>query len=301
MTIAVGLLVSRFVHYLSLSILCGGALFPFYGFATPQPDAYARLPWLRPLLLGAASFTLLSGLSWFACATAGVNAQLSNAAIIRDADFGTLWAFRLLLAAGLVVLLLGRQASPRRFQLVLAGALILLATIALTGNAGANESSSGFRHRLADAVHLAASGVWIGALVVFARLVMSSVRNLRDEDLGPVHHALAQFSGVGTLAVAGLTLSGMINPGFFQSRLDTGYGQLLLAKLGIFGAMLALASANRFWLTPRLSRALEARDDWRRAIVALRVSIVLETALGILVLALVAWLGVLAPPDFTGP
>ena len=63
-----------------------------------------------------------------------------------------------------------------------------------------------------------------------------------------VHDALARFAGVGTAAVAILTLSGMTNPGFFRSSFDTAYGQLLLAKLGVFGAMLALAGANRFFL-----------------------------------------------------
>jgi hypothetical protein len=35
-----------------------------------------------------------------------------------------------------------------------------------------------FQHRLSDAVHLVASGVWIGALVVFSRLVTMSVRRI---------------------------------------------------------------------------------------------------------------------------
>ena len=134
---------------------------------------------------------------------------------------------------------------------------MLLASIALTGNSGSNNGALAFQHRLSDAVHLVASGVWIGALVVFSRLVTMSVRQDRLDDLQMVHDALARFAGVGTAAVAILTLSGMTNPGFFQSSLDTAYGQLLLAKLGVFGAMLALAGANRFFLTPRLSATLE--------------------------------------------
>jgi len=113
-----------------------------------------------------------------------------------------------------------------------------------------------------------------------------------------VHDALARFAGVGTLAVGTLTLSGMTNPGLFLSSLDSAYGQLLLAKLGVFGAMLALAGANRFLLTPRLSATLDGRGRLKTAVNALRMSVLIETALGFVVLALVAWLGVLPAPTF---
>ena len=64
MTIAAGLIVSRFVHYLALSILFGGALFPFYGFESPQ-DTQRVSAWLRALLLASALLTWLSGISWY--------------------------------------------------------------------------------------------------------------------------------------------------------------------------------------------------------------------------------------------
>jgi putative copper resistance protein D len=154
---------------------------------------------------------------------------------------------------------------------------------------------------LSDAVHLVASGVWIGALVVFSRLVTMSVRQDRADDLQMVHDALARFAGVGTTTVAILTLSGLTNPGLFQSSLDTAYGQVLLAKLGVFAAMLALAGANRFVLTPRLSARLSGRGGLKTAINALRASILIETALGVIVLAMVGWLGILPPPSFDPP
>jgi putative copper resistance protein D len=93
----------------------------------------------------------------------------------------------------------------------------------------------------------------------------------------------------------------MTNPGFFRSSLDTACGPAPLAKLGVFGAMLALAGANRFFLTPRLSATLSGRGGLKAAITALRVSILIETALGVIVLAMVGWLGVLPPPSFDPP
>jgi len=90
----------------------------------------------------------------------------------------------------------------------------------------------------------------------------------------------------------------MTNPGLFLSSLGSAYGQILLAKLGVFGAMLALAGANRFLLTPRLSATLDGRGPLRVAVNALRMSVLIETALGFVVLAMVAWLGVLPAPTF---
>ncbi|WP_315760457.1 CopD family protein [Sphingomonas sp. Y38-1Y] len=77
------------------------------------------------------------------------------------------------------------------------------------------------------------------------------------------------------------------------------YGQLLLAKLGAFAAMVGLASLNRFRLTPALG-SVASSGAARREIGALRLSLAFEAALGIAVLALVAWLGTLEPVAAAG-
>ena len=82
MTIAAGLIVSRFIHYLALSILFGAALFPFYGFADPQ-DTQRVSAWLRALLLGSALLALLSGISWFVFTTHPI-IQVGDDAIVTS-------------------------------------------------------------------------------------------------------------------------------------------------------------------------------------------------------------------------
>jgi putative copper resistance protein D len=300
-TIAAGLIVSRFVHYLALSVLFGGALFRFYGFAPPRADLQ-RVRWLRAMLLGAALLGWLSGISWFAFTTAGMSGTLSGvtdpailSTVINETDFGRVWVSRLLLATALVLLLLPRRMTAWRFYVVLLGSLLLLASIALTGHAASGEGSAGRFHMIADAFHLVAAGVWVGALVVLARLVVISVRQLRDEDLRALHVALSRFSGIGPAVVAILVLTGIVNPGFFLSGFKTAYAQVLLVKLAAFVAMLLLAAANRFWLTSRLSATLGSTDGLKIAVGALRTSLLTETALAILVLAAVAWLGTLSP------
>jgi hypothetical protein len=72
------------------------------------------------------------------------------------------------------------------------------------------------------------------------------------------------------------------------------YGQLLIAKLGLFGLMLALAAANRYRLSPLLER-VHVSGEHATAIAALRRSLFVETCCAFLILALVAWLGTLGP------
>ena len=113
---------------------------------------------------------------------------------------------------------------------------------------------------------------------------------------------IAKRAGVGSGTVAVLILTGLVNswiligPERIESLWTTPYGGLLAVKLLAFVAMLGLAAANRFRLTPAFGRSLGAvaGSDAERA--ALRRSIAAETALGLSVLLLVAWFGTLAPP-----
>ena len=302
MNLAAGLIASRFVHYLALSVLFGGALFPFYGIAQWRSDLKHPPAWLPVLLRVAAVLALLSGISWLLFTAAGMSGSISGmtdpsvmSTVVLDTDFGRVWALRLVLVAGLLLLAIGGRMSRGRHYALLAGSLLALATIALTGHAGSDAGRFGFLHRAADAIHLLAAGVWIGALIILAWLVIAAVRSRSDDELSGLHHALAQFSGTGTAVVVALLVTGLINPGFLAS-LATPYGRVLLAKLGIFGCMLVLAAANRFWLTPRLAVALQSRTRSQSATHMLAASVTIETVLGLLVLLAVAWLGTLAPP-----
>lgn len=98
-----------------------------------------------------------------------------------------------------------------------------------------------------------------------------------------------------------LILSGFINswiligPSRLGSLFTSLYGLLLAGKLILFGVMLMLAAANRFFLTPSLAAAIETGNA-SLAIGSLRRSLAIETGCALAILALVAWLGLLAPP-----
>jgi putative copper resistance protein D len=74
---------------------------------------------------------------------------------------------------------------------------------------------------------------------------------------------------------------------------------VLVGKLALFAAMLGLAAANRFRLTPALAAGL-ASGSPDQALNALRKSVLIESAAALAVIVLVSILGTLAPPSSMG-
>jgi mono/diheme cytochrome c family protein len=103
------------------------------------------------------------------------------------------------------------------------------------------------------------------------------------------------------IAVGALLATGIVNAWYLAASLPalvgTDYGRWLLLKIALFGAMVATAAVNRQVLTPRL--ALESNDPGgpraRMALLKLRRNSLVEAALGLGVIAIVAWLGTAVP------
>jgi copper resistance protein D len=101
------------------------------------------------------------------------------------------------------------------------------------------------------------------------------------------------------IAVTLVVASGIANAGFrvagsFGKLFDSGYGDVLLKKLAVVAAMLAVAYFNRFIATPSL-RAASSKE--MRQITWLRYSVAFDVVLGMLVLGASAILGVTMPPQ----
>src|SRR5262249_26841967 len=94
--------------------------------------------------------------------------------------------------------------------------------------------------------------------------------------------------------VAAILVTGIINTweilGTAAFSVTTDYNRLLLAKIGLFIAMVAIAAVNRERLTPRLSGA-----DHRGAMRQLQWNSLTETGPGLLILASVAVIGRMTP------
>lgn len=177
-----------------------------------------------------------------------------------------------------------------RDRWVLIPAAIAAATIAWTGHAGATEDVAGTVHHAADVAHIWAASGWVGALAALLHAV-----TVRRPNVERIAVMLAKFSLLGTVFVATLVVTGVVNSLMIVGvtdlpmLVDSRYGWLLGAKLALFGGMLGLAALNRWRLTPALERGADG------AVRALRLSLAVETGAAIAILALVAWLGTLDP------
>ncbi|HEY1430286.1 MAG TPA: CopD family protein, partial [Stellaceae bacterium] len=90
--------------------------------------------------------------------------------------------------------------------------------------------------------------------------------------------------------------------GSVPALVGTAYGRLLLAKIGLFIAMLLVAAVNLLRLTPRLAApAGGTRNAVWRTVARLQGNARIETALGLGVLAIVGALGILPPGLHTEP
>ena len=290
----------RFALYATLSGLFGLSAFSLYGLkAGERADALALRPWLvASSLLG----LLFSGVALvlLAAAMAGAPAwPIDREAIgmlLTGSAMGTAWEARMvaLIVAVIAALIAAGRTAPLGLVALAAG--LALATLAWTGHGAMDEGATGWVHLVADILHLLAAGTWVGALLGLTLLVVRPAVRVDVAHLRLTHGALHGFGLVGTIVVTGLVNGWLlVGTGNLPRLLTTLYGQLLLAKLALFGTMLGLASLNRFRLTPAFERSV-AVGDHRAALAALRRSLAIETSCAVTILALVAWLGMLEPP-----
>jgi putative copper resistance protein D len=171
----------------------------------------------------------------------------------------------------------------------------LAASLAWAGHAAASEGLDGAIHRASDALHLVAAGAWLGALWPLA-VLLGRVHLAGDLGSAAIaDEATRRFSILGMISVAIILATGVVNTyeilGTMAFSIGTVYNRLLLAKISLFIAMLAIAAVNRQWLRPQLSD----RHNHRRAIRRLQWNSLAEVGLGLLVLATVAVLGCVPP------
>lgn len=173
------------------------------------------------------------------------------------------------------------------------GGLMALWSPALVGHTRAYEPQTLLV--LTDALHLSAGAVWLGGLVGLA-LVLPSVAG-RERDAGAL---LSRFTTVAAALLAVLVITGVLLAwrilGNWSLVVSTGYGRLLLVKVGIAAVVVAVAAWNRFGLVPRLDRL--GHDARRRAAGLLRRTVVGEAALLVVLLGVTGFL-VQQPPTVT--
>lgn len=220
--------------------------------------------------------------------------------VLSQTRFGVVSMARAALIALLSWSLLGARRGAGWASVACAGTL--LATLALTGHAGATAGAVGIAHLIGDGLHLLAAGAWFGGLAGLLVLLSTAARHGGPPWSLIAHAAARRFSTVGVVSVATLASTGLLSswllvgtPGLLPA---TDYGRLLLGKLALFAAMLGLAAVNRLRLTPRLAGPWGAAQD--QALRSLRRNAAIEIALACLIFALVGALGTLHPAIHAG-
>lgn len=248
----------------------GGALFLAFAGGPPLPRARRVVGGALGLAAVAAPFAVaLQGLDALGLPLSSLFGGATVAAGLASPY--TLTVAGAVLAAGLAVVSLAAPSLVMRRLAGLIALAVLAFAVSLSGHASTAPPEA-ITHR-AVSVHVAAAAVWVGALVPLALLLAAGASETATR-------ALASFSRIVPWAVVALALTG----GFLaavQVRTpaalwETDYGRVLLAKLALVAAMLALAAVNRWRLTkPALAGDVAAR---RRLVRVIAVEAVLAVA-----------------------
>ena len=302
------IVVDRLLQFGSALVLFGSPLFCLYAFKGGSADRSTRpWLWLQMTLVITIAGAFVGAVLWVLAETAIIFSD--PGAFDMGAVFtmltGTRFGRASFVRIGLIMLALIALAviRPGRFASIvqaMIGAAVVV-SFAWTGHGAAGEGAGGFVHLSGDLLHLLSAGVWIGALVSLTIVILGSLGTRTKDDALLTYNALESFSRIGTAVVAALVVSGIVNSWFLigpdklSGLFTTAYGQLLLLKLLLFAVMLVLAAVNRYRLSPRLSNTLSANDGRTSSLTALKQSLLAETALGLLVLLAVSWMGTLEP------
>jgi copper resistance protein D len=214
--------------------------------------------------------------------------------VLEQTRFGHVWLIRFALLVVMLLYLTWLRSLRLRGPRIPGAAGAVLATAVIVSQVWAGHAAAApLFHAAADAVHLAAAALWVGSLPPLLALLARARRNdaaWRSMAARAAHG----FSGIGTVAVAALAVTGFINGqmmvGSIHALATATYGRLVLWKIVLFAAMLTVAAMNRWWIVPRL------HPGHGHAVRSLLRNVAIELALGASVFAVVGLLGGSEPP-----
>jgi copper transport protein len=251
--------VVRWLYFVALALLVGGLGFRLLVLRRPlSPRAEAR-------------FFLVTGVGVVATLNVGIAAFLLRAEDALQLPFGRLLygdlspiartrfgtAFiAMTLGFALVAALLFLAWLTDRAVLLWPAFVLGLAFasgLSLSGHSAADAGSS-WKSEVADWAHLSAACLWIGGLVQLAVVVWPLMPEARRA-------AFLGFSRLATVCVAVLLLAGVYLSILRLPQLadlwTTGYGQVLLVKIGLVSLALAWGGVHKLVAVPAVARGNE--------------------------------------------
>lgn len=292
----------RFAQYGLLLGLFGLVTFAMFGLRQSLPTRPNAKPasamiiaaWLAPTV---AVVVMLASIGVMMAQPFWQLERATVQAILTGTDLGSAFFIRLFtLVAAATLLTFSRTPAGR--WLAISCFVISLATLAWSGHAAATEGLLGLVHRLNDALHLLAAGLWLGAIGWFSGLVLAAHR----QDQGIAADALIadmhRFAPLGAFLVLAAGITGLINAhltfglGNVGAVLATDYGVLLAAKIVLVAAMVGFGARHAI-----VGRRLHKADNvnLQPTLAQLRITLAAELGVAVTVTALIAMIGTLSP------
>ena len=280
------LLYARAIHFAATMLVAGVVLFAVFvaapawrGAAGNSGVAIKVRTRLAVIAWTSLALAAISGAAWLVLTAAAMSdrpaAQIFGDGVLwtvlSQTTFGRDWLVRFVLACALAATLpalLSPQGHKTRW--LEAAATILAAAfagaLAWSGHAAGGLGGEAIFHPAADVLHLIAAAAWVGALLPL--IVLFAAAGADDASLAIARTATARFSILGIVSVGTLLVTGIVNTyylaGSVPALLHTDYGRLLLIKIALFLAMVAIAAVNRLRLTPKLLQRSQHRREPRR-------------------------------------
>jgi putative copper export protein/mono/diheme cytochrome c family protein len=228
--------------------------------------------------------------------------------VLTQTHFGEAWNLRAALVVVMAVCLVlqGRARQHWAGWIGMLAAAAFIAALAWAGHGAATEDVPfDAIHLPADILHLLAAGAWLGALFPLVVLLTQACRDSSPQAVDVARAATLRFSVLGLSCVGTLLVTGVVNTWFLSGTvpalLGTLYGQLLLLKIALFVAMIAVAGVNQRRLLPLLADAASDAALCLRATSQVFRNASIEAGLGVFVLAVVGIIGILPPGLHTEP
>jgi copper transport protein len=247
--------VVRWLYFLALALLVGGIGFRLLVVRGPLPPrAERRFYWVTgigavaALEVGLAAFLLRAEDALQLPFTGFLYGDLSSLA--NGTRFGEAF-IAMTLGFALVTALLFLAWLTERTALLWPALVLGLGFapgLSLSGHSAADAGHS-WLSELADWVHLSAATLWVGGLVQLVAVVWPAAPELRRA-------AFRRFSRLATVLVALLLSAGIylsiLRLPHVRDLWTTGYGEVLLVKLGLVALALGWGAVHQFVALPRI-------------------------------------------------
>jgi putative copper export protein/mono/diheme cytochrome c family protein len=310
--------VARFVHAAAAVLLVGAFSFTIF-VARPTfrrmnaPDA--DFPAFLNLQLRIAHWCWLalfaSALFGLWLQTAAVSASADGDAVVtllKETQYGQVWSARMvnlfLLPA---VFFFAKRRGSNATAWATAGFLLsaaLLLSLALVGHSAAAEGGALIIQILVDALHLLATGIWLGGLVPLALSLRQLNRKADSAALAVAGAVTRRFSALALGCVVIVIVTGAYNAwtlvGGFAPLFGTPYGKLLLLKVSLLLPLLVVAAVNLLRLKSQLANVISS-EDALATLRKLKHNVMTEALLGAAILLVVGYMGVTPPARHVQP